>query len=74
MITDGIEVQLQERLHPELLGTMSTPFARAGKAFLLPQGSELTRTIDAWVAAQLESGELAELLARAVAEKTGTVH
>jgi ABC-type amino acid transport substrate-binding protein len=74
MITDGIEVRLQERVHPELLGTMSTPFTRTGKAFLLPAHSELTAMIDAWLTAQLENGQFAEQLARAMAGKTDAAH
>lgn len=66
MITDGVEVQLQARRHPELAGTMATPFTRAGKAILLPAGSELTARVDAWLAPQVESGQIAAMLQRAV--------
>ena len=74
MITDGIEVRLQERLHPELLGTVSTPFTRAGKAFLLPPGSDLIARIDAWLKAQFDSEQFAEQLARALGAKAGALH
>jgi hypothetical protein len=67
MITDGIEVRVQERRHPELRGTMSEPFTRTGKAYLLPPGSELTGRVDAWLKPQVENGAVAEQLARLLA-------
>lgn len=67
MITDGVEVRLQTRRHPELVGTMATPFTQSGKAILLPPGSELGPRIDAWLAPQVESGEIAKLLEQAEA-------
>jgi cyclohexadienyl dehydratase len=69
MITDGIEVRLQQRRHPELQATMSTPLTRAGKAFLLPSGSALTARVDAWLTPQLERGEIASQLAQAVEKR-----
>lgn len=68
MITDGIEVRLQERRRPELAGTMPTPLTRAGKAILLPPGSELTPRVDAWFGPQLAGGRMAERMERALAE------
>jgi cyclohexadienyl dehydratase len=67
MITDGIEVRLQTRRHPELAATMSEPFSRAGKAILLPLGSELTARVDAWLVPQVNSGHIAERLEQALA-------
>jgi cyclohexadienyl dehydratase len=64
MITDGVEVQLQERRHPELKGTMAEPFTRTGKAVLLPPKSDLTPHVDAWLKPQLDQGQIAEQLAR----------
>lgn len=66
MITDGIEVRLQETRHPELRGTMSEPFTRAGKAFLLPPGSELTSRANTWLQTQLQADAIAPRLARAL--------
>jgi ABC-type amino acid transport substrate-binding protein len=66
MITDGIEVRLQEQRRPELKGTMSEPFTRTGKALLLPPASELTERIDAWLNVQIERGELAGRLEQAM--------
>lgn len=67
MITDGIEVRLQTRRHPELAGTRAEPFTRAGKAFLLTPGSELTARVDAWLVPQVNGGRIAEELERALA-------
>jgi ABC-type amino acid transport substrate-binding protein len=66
MITDGIEVRLQESRHPELKGTRTEPFSRTGKALLLPAGSELTARVDAWLQPQLARGAIEEQLQRAL--------
>lgn len=67
MITDGIEVRLRERLHPELRGTRTEPFTRAGKALLLPAGSDLAAIADAWLHPQIDDGRLAARLDSALA-------
>ena len=67
MITDGIEVKLQARRQPELAATMAEPFTRAGKAILLPAGSELTARVDAWLAPQVNRGEITARLEQALA-------
>lgn len=66
MITDGVEVRLQTRRHPVLQATMAEPFTQVGKAILLPSGSELTARVDAWLAPQVDRGQVAELLEQAV--------
>lgn len=66
MITDGIEVRLQARRHPELRATLAAAFTRAGKAILLPFGSELTARVDAWLTPQVERGQIAERLEQAL--------
>lgn len=68
MITDAIEVKLQERRHPELVATMATPLTQAGKAILLPSGSELTAPINAWLAPRVQQGQIAEQMEKALAE------
>lgn len=68
MITDGIEVRLQVRRHPELAAAGAKPFTWTGKAILLPLNSELTARVDAWLAPQLADGRLAAQLERALAE------
>lgn len=67
MITDGIEVKLQTRRHPELAATRTEPFTRAGKAIMLSTGSELTSRVDAWLAPQVSRDEIAGRLERALA-------
>jgi cyclohexadienyl dehydratase len=52
MITDGAEARLQEGRHPELAITMTAPLTRDAKALLLPQGSDLTPRVDAWLRSQ----------------------
>ena len=69
MITDGIEVQLQTRRHPELASTRAEPFTRFGKAILLAPGSELTARIDTWLVPQIDRGEITARLERALAGK-----
>ena len=47
---------------------LATPkFTRAGKAILLSSGSELTVRVDAWLVPQVNSGQIAEQLERALA-------
>lgn len=72
MITDGVEVRLQEQRHPELRGTMSEPFTRAGKAMLLPRQSGLTARVDAWLKPEVERGRVTELLSGALAADAKT--
>ena len=67
MITDGIEVKLQARRHPELRGTMAAPLTRTGKAILLPRDSELTSRVDAWLTPQVDGGQVGERLERELA-------
>ncbi|MCC3264199.1 hypothetical protein LLE87_39165, partial [Paenibacillus polymyxa] len=63
---DGVEVRLQQRRHPELRGTMSEPFTRAGKAFLLSPRSDLTPRIDAWLQPQLDRRQIEEQMSTAL--------
>lgn len=67
MITDGIEVKLQTRKHPELTATQAEPFTRAGKAIMLSTGSELTSRVNAWLTPQINRGEIPGRLERALA-------
>ncbi|HZZ58843.1 MAG TPA: gamma subclass chorismate mutase AroQ [Opitutaceae bacterium] len=63
MITDEIEVRLQERRHPELQATLAEPLTRSAKAILLPRGSELTARVDRWLASGAATGRIASLRA-----------
>ena len=66
MMTDGIEVKLQERRQPTLSATRAEPFTRTGKAVLLAPGSELTARVDAWLVPQISGGQIAARLERAL--------
>jgi hypothetical protein len=68
MITDGIEVRLQSHRLPALVGTMPEPFTRAGKAILLPSGSDLTARVDTWLTPQITHGQIADRLEHALTE------
>lgn len=68
MVTDGIEVRLHALRNPALQGTRLAPFTRAGKAMLLPQGSELTARLDTWLTPQIARGEIEALIDRALHE------
>jgi len=67
MFTDGIEVRLQERKHPELIGTCG-PLTHAQKAIMLPEGSELTPAVNEWLAPQLADGRINAQLEKALRE------
>ncbi|MBV1932961.1 MAG: gamma subclass chorismate mutase AroQ [Porticoccaceae bacterium] len=77
MMTDAIEVEVQEAIHPELCGTMfekrfddrsgNVPrelLTHAVKAFLLPQDSYLKEYVDVWLSKVKQSGQLERTLAR----------
>lgn len=68
MITDAIEVRLQERRHPELAGTLATPLTQAGKAILLSFGSELTAPLNLWLAPRVQQGQIAEQMEKALSD------
>jgi len=65
MITDAIEVRLQQRLHPELCATMPGElFTHAEKAYLMPQDIALKEYIDAWLQEIKQSKKLKATFAR----------
>jgi cyclohexadienyl dehydratase len=68
MMTDGIEVKLQERRQPTLSATRAEPFTRTGKAVLLASGSELTARVDMWLVPQIKEGQISARLERALDE------
>lgn len=69
MVTDGIEVDHQSFLHPELCPVhVPAPFTRLEKAYLLPRDPELVALVDGWLAAERSSGEFDRILAAAQRE------
>lgn len=75
MITDDIEVKLQQGLHPELCATMPGElFAHVDKAFLMPQDIALKEYIDSWLEQVKHGGQLAAAFARYIgASDTRTI-
>lgn len=66
MVTDGIEVDHQSFLHPELCpARVPAPFTRLEKAYLLPRDAELAALVDDWLASERTSGEFDRILAAA---------
>ena len=63
MVTDGIEVDHQALLHPELCATaVPAPFTRLEKAFMLPQDPAFVAAVDRWWAGEVASGGWARAL------------
>ena len=61
MITDAIEVNVQEGALPQLCGSMPNELlTHAEKAFLLPQDIYLKEYVNAWLRGVEQSGILAE--------------
>jgi hypothetical protein len=67
MFTDGIEVDLQVRRHPELCRTMLAPLTVANKAIMLPS-QEWEMAVNTWLLPQVESGQIRAGLERALVE------
>lgn len=64
MFTDGVEVRLQTRRHPELQATRREPLTRSGKAFLFPPSSDLIPRCNAWLKPQIADGQIRQLVDR----------
>ena len=57
MVTDGIEVDHQAMLHPELCAAaVEAPFTRLEKAYMLPKDPAFVAEVDRWWAAEVASG------------------
>ena len=66
MVTDGIEVDHQSHLHPELCpARVAAPFTRLEKAYLLPRDAELAALVDEWLSEERASGAFDRTLAAA---------
>ena len=57
MVTDGIEVDHQALLHPELCAAaVPAPFTRLEKAYMLPRDPAFVQAVDRWWAGEAASG------------------
>ncbi|WP_158742867.1 transporter substrate-binding domain-containing protein [Acidisphaera sp. L21] len=57
MVTDGIEVDHQALLHPQLCAAaVPAPFTKLQKAYMLPRDPAFVEAVDRWWAGQLASG------------------
>ena len=65
MITDAIEVKLQQRLHPELCAAMPGKFlTQVEKAYLMAEDIALKEYVDVWLQEVKHSGELKSVFSR----------
>lgn len=58
MVSDGVEVDLQARLHPGVLcpAAVTAPFTHDEKAYLLRRDPALKAAVDAWLRQELDAG------------------
>ncbi len=69
MVTDGIEVDHQSFLHPELCQVhVPAPFTRLEKAYLLPRDPDLAALVNSWLADERSSGAFDRIMAAAQRE------
>lgn len=69
MVTDGIEVDHQAHLHPELCAArVAAPFTRLEKAFWVQDDRDLLAATNAWLADEVASGRWRSILDAALAE------
>lgn len=70
MVTDGIEIDREVNLHPELCAAaVSAPFSKVTKAYLLPKDPEFAEAVDDFIASEVWSGDWQRALAAALHEK-----
>ena len=63
MVTDGIEVDHQAMLHPQLCAAaVPAPFTRLEKAFMLPKDPDFVAAVDRWWAGEVASGNWSRAL------------
>jgi len=71
MVTDGIEVDHQVYLHPELCAaSVAAPFSKVLKAYLLPKDDpDFLKLVDDWLAKEQSTGDLQHVLEVALHQK-----
>ena len=70
MVTDGVEVDHQALLHPELCAAaVAAPFTRLQKAFMLPHDPAFVTEVDRWWAGEVASGAWSRALDKAQHER-----
>ena len=69
MVTDGIEVDHQAHLHPELCAAkVAQPFTRLEKAYWVQDDKDLVAAVNAWLGDEMASGRWRATLDEALAE------
>jgi cyclohexadienyl dehydratase len=70
MVTDGIEVDHQVYLHPELCAAVvEAPFSKVSKAYLLPKDVDLAKIVNDWIAKEMSTGDWPRILESALHQK-----
>jgi len=63
MVTDGIEVDHQALVHPELCAAqVAAPFTRLEKAYMLQRDPALLEAVNTWLAQEISSGAWPQIL------------
>jgi cyclohexadienyl dehydratase len=70
MVTDGIEVDHQAYLHPELCAAnVKVPFSKVSKAYLLPKDAEFVKIVNDWIAKEMSTGDWQQTLDKALHQR-----
>jgi cyclohexadienyl dehydratase len=70
MVTDGIEVDHQVYLHPELCAAIvEAPFSKVSKAYLLPKDADLVKIVNDWIAREISTGDWPRVLESALHQR-----
>jgi cyclohexadienyl dehydratase len=70
MVTDGIEVDHQAYLHPELCAAgVKASFSKVAKAYLLPKDPDFVKFVNDWITKEKLSGDLASVFKTALEQK-----
>jgi cyclohexadienyl dehydratase len=71
MVTDGIEVDQQVRLHPGVLcpATVAAPFTHSDKSYWLRPDPEFATLVNSWLDAEIATGRWRKTLDAAMTQK-----